>query len=551
MNKNALNAYREAASNLPLLSASVASMNEISPRALAVARLATGNPKSEGEGEPESPSAAWVWEDEDEGDSDANLIITQDGLAVVKVVGVLVPWARRWWYGSSLCSTPDTQEALEQVQAGYESGSIKRCLLYMDSPGGFTSGIKGCGDAIMALRRAGCPVWAAGPEMCSAAYWLASQAGRILVPEDGTAGCIGTIILAADYSKMMAEWGVQVNRLTSTGAETYKGAGAFGTEITPEQKAMFTRMCDEAQSLFNAAIAEGRGVQLSQAVAWADGQAWGGVNALSMGLVDELASPEDVLVTLSAMDVDIDAGPDPGCPDDEEDDGEDPPSTLPDDEEKKKSFRLPSIAALRSGKTGSRTPKENPVKGFFDQLRAAKEKPEAERNANEKEAATVVEVGEQLAQENKLLKAEKTALEGKLEKAEGDLASLQALCAPASGEGDSAQPAGRLFAAAQQLALSNATRAHGAGSTGLQSEKASIEAATTVEGLLDIAEKCAAIVPTAFAKTNRQTAGDDTTGDVSGKNKSESPSAYAAQVAADNPRFAKLQAEKAKAEKGN
>lgn len=501
--------------HLATLASSPASLNALSPRGMAFVQAVRGAAKqTEGNDKPET-SASWVWEDDDD-DSDDNLIITADGVAIVKIMGVLVPWERRWWYGSSICSTPDTTEALEQVYDGFVAGTVKRCLLYIDSPGGITQGMKACADAIMMLRQAGCPVWAAGPEMCSCAYWLASQAGQVFLTEDGQGACIGTLIIAADASGWMTQMGIEVNRITSTGAEVYKGAGAYGTAITPEQKAMFARMCDETQALFTEAVATGRAVKLSEAQAWADGQPWGARKLLEMGLIDEIADTDDVLARITAMDVEIEAGSDPGIcdeDDDDEDEGDDPPpdplpeksktsgartvkgaaskpglfSSLPDP-----SASLSTAAAggsnlpLRSGKTGGQgLPRRNPTMGFFEKLRAAKDKPETQRTDEEKDAAKVIEVGEKLTAENEKLTADNASLKTQVAKLEAD----------AKAAGDSRDAFATL---ARTQVEASAVRAFGAGTVALDLAKRQIAQTTDAASLETLAADLAKTTPSPF-----------------------------------------------------
>jgi ClpP class serine protease len=288
------------------LQGTIASLSSLSPQSRSFERLVAGQ---EQDGAPIDTSAYWVWreEEEDEEDEEDCLAITADGVAVVQIVGVLVPWERRWWMGSSYASTPQVKDAFEQCLEGFLAGTIKRVFIYADSPGGIVSGMNGCADALLALRRAGCVVWVAGPQMCSCMYWLASQASRIFLAKDGMTACIGTLLLLTDTSKMYQEMGVESLRITSTGAETYKGAGSWGTQITKDQRAMFARMCDEAQLPFTIAIADGRGIKLSEAKTWSDGQPWGALNALEMGMIDEIADPEEVFSRISNMGIDLDA----------------------------------------------------------------------------------------------------------------------------------------------------------------------------------------------------------------------------------------------------
>lgn len=226
-------------------------------------------------------------------------IINPEGVAIVPVTGVLLDREPVWWmsyYGAS--SIPHIGR---MVTEAYEDSRAIAVALYVDSPGGHASGLATVADIIFALRQRGEKrLITMAKEICSAAYHLGSQTERVVITQECPTGCIGTVIIASDWSKFYAELGVTVSRITSTGGETFKGAGAYGTALTDEQKADWKRICDESQALFNQHIARGRGMELSAAEALADGRYYIGANALPLGLADNVMSVDEALSFLSS-----------------------------------------------------------------------------------------------------------------------------------------------------------------------------------------------------------------------------------------------------------
>lgn len=237
------------------------------------------------------------WRDDYE-DEVPEYIINPEGVAIVPVTGVLLDREPTWWmnyYGAS--SIPHIGR---MVAEAYEDSRAIAVALYVDSPGGHASGIATVADIIWNLKERGeKPLITMAKEICSASYHLGSQTERIVITQECPTGCIGTVIIAADWSKFYADMGVTVNRITSTGGETYKGAGAYGTELTKEQKDDWKRVCDESQDLFNAHVARGRGMELSEAIALADGRYYIGANALPLHLADNVMSVEEALSILA------------------------------------------------------------------------------------------------------------------------------------------------------------------------------------------------------------------------------------------------------------
>jgi ClpP class serine protease len=172
-------------------------------------------------------------------------------------------------------------------------------------------------DAAFALRQIKSLV-AYCEDACSAGYFLASQAERVYVAPDGYTGCIGTLVLLTDWSRMYIAEGIVRYRITSTGAETHKGQGAMGTEVTPEQQADFKRVNDEHQGLFNAAVIRGRGVTPETMATLADGRYHVGQWGVDLGLADSVATEAQVLDALNAGQVDLPAPQPDGPPEDDE-----------------------------------------------------------------------------------------------------------------------------------------------------------------------------------------------------------------------------------------
>jgi ClpP class serine protease len=237
----------------------------------------------------------WFYDDEDEEEEseESGYRVTSDGTAIVPIYGLMLDTEPAWWlsyFGAT--STIQVTRWMEQAKA---DANVKRVMLDIDSPGGQASGIATLADATFETSASGKPVWAMCREACSAAYWIASQADRRIARREGMIGCIGTLFTLGDWSKYYSSMGVEILRITSSGAETYKGEGARGTEITDEQKADLKRICDEFQSLFDAGVARGLGMPVEEAHALADGRSFLGYVAQGMGLVEEIGDPDAIL----------------------------------------------------------------------------------------------------------------------------------------------------------------------------------------------------------------------------------------------------------------
>jgi len=129
----------------------------------------------------------------------------------------------------------------------------------------------------------------------SAAYFVASQAGRIVANQAAEVGSIGTYGVVMDSSGMAAREGIKVHVVK---AGRYKGMGVPGTEITSEQLVEMQRVVDAANALFIAAVARGRPMSADRVAELADGRVHIAAEALKLNLIDGIQTFDAALESL-------------------------------------------------------------------------------------------------------------------------------------------------------------------------------------------------------------------------------------------------------------
>src|SRR5690606_32823581 len=197
-------------------------------------------------------------------------------IAVVPIIGTLTK------RGSSLSSSGAMTILRRQVRALARDSQVDAILLVIDSPGGTSAGTADLANEVRAAAEKK-PTWAFVEDLAaSAAYWIASQASRV-VANDRTAlvGSIGTYLGLYDFSAAAAMEGVRPVVIKSG---QFKAAGFPGTEITDEQRAYWQKIVDDTQAEFSAAVARGRRMELKRVAELADGRAHPAAHAPPVGL---------------------------------------------------------------------------------------------------------------------------------------------------------------------------------------------------------------------------------------------------------------------------
>jgi ClpP class serine protease len=209
-----------------------------------------------------------------------------DGIAVIEIAGTLVH--RGAWIGQSSGLT-SYEGIAAQLQAALADPAIRGIALDIDSFGGEVAGAFDLADRIRAAR-AQKPVHAfVADHALSAAYALASQADRIILPRTGAVGSIGVVAMHSDMSGALDQKGIAV---------TLIHAGARKVDANPYQplpEAVRERIAGELEDLrqlFAETVAEGRGRRLDTSEALGtEAAVFRGEAAVFAGLADEVADP--------------------------------------------------------------------------------------------------------------------------------------------------------------------------------------------------------------------------------------------------------------------
>lgn len=215
------------------------------------------------------------------------------GVALIPIAGVIVPRANLF---SDISGGASAEGIAAQLRAAMSDPNVGSIVLDVDSVGGNVAGIT---ELAAEIRRARAvkPVHAvANFTMASAAYWLAAQATRISASPSATVGSIGVLGIHEDLSKALELKGVKVSLLT---AGKFKGEGNPTEPLSDEARAFMQQRIDDSYGQFVKDVALGRGVKPGEVRGgFGEGRALSAKDALDAGMVDDVATLDDVLARL-------------------------------------------------------------------------------------------------------------------------------------------------------------------------------------------------------------------------------------------------------------
>lgn len=211
---------------------------------------------------------------------------TEEGLAVVQIRGTMMKQQTSLGSGAS---TVMTKRALRV--AAVDEG-VRQIMLLIESPGGTVAGTRELATEVAAANQRK-PVTAYIEDIgASAAYWVASQAGKVFANEMAWVGSIGTYGVIWDTSGAAAMEGVKVHVIR---AGAFKGAGEPGTEVTAATLAYHQKLVDGANAYFLEGVSAGRKKPLATVQEWADGRVHPARTAAQMGMIDGVQSLDETI----------------------------------------------------------------------------------------------------------------------------------------------------------------------------------------------------------------------------------------------------------------
>lgn len=219
----------------------------------------------------------------------------KDGIARISVDGTLVHKLG----GVEPYSGMVGYDAIDRIRIDARDNKDVRAILFdADTPGGETTGCFECAKKIYAdsARFGGKPVyWLSNEMTCSAGYALASACDRIAIPESGIAGSIGVWVMLVDFTRKLDADGISVT-LRRAGDRKARGHPLEGWDQELLDK--IDAWIEETRLMFATLVSMGRPGLSVSAILDQEGDWFAAGEAADRGLVDAIASPDEVFEVL-------------------------------------------------------------------------------------------------------------------------------------------------------------------------------------------------------------------------------------------------------------
>jgi len=155
----------------------------------------------------------------------------EDGVAIVSICGPML--RNPDIFDRVILGACDTDEVIKAVAEAGAHPDIEAIFLDIDSPGGSVNGTPELAQAVADASKAKYVYAFSAGQMCSAAYWVASQADAIYATPSARVGSIGVILPVVDSSAAFEQAGLKMEVFA---AGKFKSSGTPGTSLTEDQR---------------------------------------------------------------------------------------------------------------------------------------------------------------------------------------------------------------------------------------------------------------------------------------------------------------------------
>lgn len=187
--------------------------------------------------------------------------------------------------------TEDRQQ-LEMLKRIAKTNHVKGVLLYVNSPGGTTTGAEALFNEIRAVAAKKPVVAQFGTVAASAAYIAGLATDHIVARENTITGSVGVVMQWPELTGLLDKLGVKMNEIKSG---PLKAAPSPFQPVTPDARRITEEMIAEGHRWFISLVEKRRKINVSAVPGLAEGRVYLGRNAVRYKLIDAIGGEDEAI----------------------------------------------------------------------------------------------------------------------------------------------------------------------------------------------------------------------------------------------------------------
>ena len=185
------------------------------------------------------------------------------------------------------------------IRQASQAPEVKAVVLRIDSGGGSAFASEVIRRELQLLKEAGKPlVVSMGSMAASGGYWIAAPADEIWATPTTLTGSIGIFGAFPTLEKTYDKLGINTD---GVGTTLLAGAMRVDRPLQPLAAKAIQSSIEHGYRQFIDIVAEGRGMSKANVQRVAEGRVWSGVDALQLGLVDQLGGLDEAVESAARL----------------------------------------------------------------------------------------------------------------------------------------------------------------------------------------------------------------------------------------------------------
>lgn len=211
--------------------------------------------------------------------------------AVLKVHGSLTN-KHQWWHSYFPGHVTSYEAMAGALEIAVKAEGITKVMLDLATGGGAVNGLDVVSRKIKWARNYVEVVSHTDSAAFSAGYWIASSAKKITAAPMAEVGSIGTLLITYEMTKAAEKEGITYHVFR---AGEFKALGNPYEELTEKAAEVIQSRLEDTNMFFLKHVSASRNLLLSESKRWAEGKTFFADEALTVGLIDQVATLDDVI----------------------------------------------------------------------------------------------------------------------------------------------------------------------------------------------------------------------------------------------------------------
>ena len=210
-------------------------------------------------------------------------------IGVVSIAGTILD-------GSQPRGSAGGENISAMIKKARNEKNLKALVLRVNTPGGSAFASEIIREQVLAIKDRGIPIVVSmGGLAASGGYWISANSDYIFAHESSITGSIGVAAILFDAQETIKKLGLNEDGVSNSPFAGSLNSGVLLSSPSEEVVDLIQGNVDRLYNDFIEIVSNGRGLSIEEANLIAKGRVWSGIDALDVGLIDQIGSFDDAI----------------------------------------------------------------------------------------------------------------------------------------------------------------------------------------------------------------------------------------------------------------